>query len=481
MDKKIFCCMMLWLLAVSASAYSNLQQRVEQILHQHNYDTAGIGIMVVDLEQDSVVISVNADSPMNPASVNKLLTGAAAMELLGPTYTFSTNVYMDGDFNSQNGILKGDLYIQGRGDPGFSAERLWLFVQHLYHRGLREVQGDLVLDNSFFDSVSLGPGYYEGASSFAYLPLISPLAANFSTVAIHHRSGYAEGSPVAVDIFPKIEGVVVRSSARTAPAGTRRNLDVTTSLTAGKTQVDVRGELPLNGTPGYTYRRLWQTWEVFGGALRAMFTESGISVMGQTVEGVVSETIERQGPFYSFTSRRLTDFVDNMFKFSSNFASEMVFKTLSVKNNSVPGSWQGGAQAITQWWHNRELPGAPVMVNGSGMGDENRISASEITALLSYVQQQKSYYPDFLSALSVSNVDGTLADRFRQSRLRGVVRGKTGTLNSLRVSTLAGYILLRDKTYAFAVLCNNVGSGQFDNWVMQERIVDLVAAGTGAW
>ncbi|KMQ52916.1 D-alanyl-D-alanine carboxypeptidase [Chitinispirillum alkaliphilum] len=473
--RNVFCVLALTLF-FGGNVRADMQQRVERLLRENDYHNGGIGIMILDLETDSVVVSVDADSLMNPASVNKLFTGAAAMELFGPIHTFPTKVYIDGNFDSESGIVDGNLYIKGGADPGLSAERLWLFVQHLSHRGIKSVTGDLILDNSYFDSVSLGPGYTQGPNSRAYLPLISPLAANFSSIAIHHRSGHTPGTPVKVDVFPRIEGLVINSSARTAAPGSRGSLNVTTSYNGGRTQVNVSGLMPLNQLPGYTYRRVWQTWEVFGGAMRAMFSENGIEIKGETIEGTVSDSLINSGPFFTFRSQPVTEFVDHMFKYSSNFASEMLFKALAAEYVSVPGTWEGGAKVISDWWKNRKLPGMPVIKNGSGMGDVNRVSAAQVTELLRYVSQQKTYYPEFLGALSIGNVDGTLKDRFRQSRLGGLVRAKTGTLNSLRVSTLAGYLFLSDRTYAFAILCNNVGSGQFDNWVIQELILDTVAS-----
>ena len=132
-------------------------------------------------------------------------TGAAAFDILGNEFYYKTDVFIDGAFNRDSGIINGNLYVRGGGDPGFSAERLWLFVQHLYHLGVRKVSGNLVLDDSYFDSVTVGPGFDEDSSSRAYQPLISALSPSFSSLAIHHRSGNAAGSPVHVDVFPRIQ------------------------------------------------------------------------------------------------------------------------------------------------------------------------------------------------------------------------------------------------------------------------------------
>jgi len=182
-----------------------------------------------------------------------------------------------------------------------------------------------------------------------------------------------------------------------------------------------------------------------------------------------------------------------MFKWSSNFVAEMLFKTIGAEKLGEPATWPKGAAAISAWWEFRGLPGKPQIINGSGMGgekqsraaaedttgasakNENKVSPAQIVELLAYVSRQKSYYPDYVSALSLSGADGTLRSRFQRSKLKGAVRAKTGTLNSVKVSTLAGYMFLDDKTYAFAVFCKNVGPNQYDNWIMQEQILEAVA------
>jgi D-alanyl-D-alanine carboxypeptidase len=253
---------------------------------------------------------------------------------------------------------------------------------------------------------------------------------------------------------------------------------------------------------------MWQTWDAFGGAFRAQCAQNGLRIDGKTVRRRVPDTLAAKGPFCTYGGDPLTEFVKHMFKWSSNFVSEMLFKTMGVRKFGEPGSWPKGVSAVEDWWQSRGLPGRPQIINGSGMGSarpprraggradradgvedtsyasapalsgtENFISAGQMVALLTYVSKQKSYFPDYLSAFPVAGVDGTLRSRFNKSKLKGVVRGKTGTLNSVNVSTLAGYMLLDDKTYAFAVFC--VGPKQYDNWTLQEQVLETVARVAG--
>lgn len=466
--KMILCCL---LPGITIGAPSlNVQRTIEEFVTKKKYNTSGMAIVFKEVGSNKTAVKINGDKLLNPASVSKLVTASAAFELLQNGFEFKTGIFMDGLFEADSGIVDGNLYIRGGGDPGFTAERLWLLVQHLYHYGIRRIKGNLVLDDFFFDSVLVGPGFDEDSTSRAYQPLICALSASFNTLAVHVRSGNAAGSPVAVDIFPKIAGVTIKSSAKTVASGKSGEINVFTTPTTSGTSVVVRGTRQVNAKPSYIYRKVWQSWEMFGGAVVAQFKDYGIKIDGTTVHGRVPSQLLTK-PFFEFESQPMSEFVGHMFKYSSNFASEMIFKTISA-SESQQGSWVKSTEIINDWWKRRNLPGKPVILNGSGMGNTNRLSASQIVELLNHVWSQKQYLPEYLSALSVSGIDGTLKNRFRKSPLKGLVRGKTGTLNSYGVSTLAGYILLPKTTWAFAILCNNVGNGQFDNWVMQEAVAE---------
>ncbi|MDR2727902.1 MAG: D-alanyl-D-alanine carboxypeptidase/D-alanyl-D-alanine-endopeptidase [Chitinispirillales bacterium] len=453
--------------------FANMQQSVSDLLRARKYE-GGIGIVIKELGNDSVVVSINPDTLLNPASVAKLVTGAAALDLLGQNYTHFTHVYIDGEFNGDSGTVNGNLYIKGFGDPGFSAERMWLFVQHLRHRGIKTVKGNLILDDFYYDSVSVGPGFSEEDGSRTYQSIISALPVSFSAVGIHKRPGQEVGSPVHVDMFPKIEGVKINSTATTVD-GSRGKLDVSTSLTSGATQILVKGGMAVNEKPRYTYRKVWQTWETFGGAFRAQCKENGLHIEGKTMRRKVPDSITANPPFYIFDSEPMPVLINHMFKWSSNFVSEMLLKTMAAEHSGAPGTWPKGVAVISKWWEKQGLPGAPQLGNGSGMGDVCRVSAAQVTELLAYVHNEKTYSHDYIAALPSAGVDGTLKTRFYRSKLAGKVRAKTGTLNSLNVSALAGYMFVDGKTYAFTIIFNNAGTGQYDNWVMQEEILELIA------
>jgi D-alanyl-D-alanine carboxypeptidase/D-alanyl-D-alanine-endopeptidase (penicillin-binding protein 4) len=450
------------------------EQDVLAALASRGYDSSKVGVLIKKLGSDSALVSLNADRQFNPASVAKLVTGAAAIALLGIDYHFTTRVYADGVLDRDSGTFTGNLYIRGGGDPGFLAERLWLFVQHLSHLGIRTVERDLVLDDCFFDSRIDGPGYGDDKSSRAYMAPTAALSASFNTVAVHVAPGSKVGSPVRIHPFPEISGVKIISTAKTTEAGSASAIQVKTERMDGKTAILVYGGMNIDAGPRYMYRKVWQTWENFGWVIQALFDECGIQLVGRIRRGCVPDSLAASEPLYTFVSEPLTEFVGHMFKFSSNFAAEMIFKTIAAVSDSAPGSWKRASEIVEKWWEKSGLPGKVVMKNGSGMGNGNRISPSQVVALLERAWEDKATAPDFVSALSVAGVDGTLEKRFEQSYLKGIVRAKTGTLNNYGVSNLAGFVLLHDETYVFAILINRSGSDQYRHWAAHQKVLETV-------
>ncbi|MGA2507797.1 MAG: D-alanyl-D-alanine carboxypeptidase/D-alanyl-D-alanine-endopeptidase [Chitinispirillaceae bacterium] len=451
----------------------SVQNAVEKIIGTRNYQSASLGILIRDVSRDSTVAVCNADSMFNPASVTKLITAAVAFDQLGLGYLFSTRIFVDSVLQYDSAITVRNIYIQGGGDPGFTAERLWLFVEHLYHCGIRKITGNLVLDDFFFDSVAVGPGFEEDTTCKAYESLVSALSMNFNTVAVHCRPGPGVKLPVAVDLFPEMSGIKVASLATTVPLSRKNEPEIGTTSDSGTTLVTVKGSMGINEPGTYSFLKLWQTWEAFGDAVLPLFARRGIVFQGKIVHGKVTSGIAARTPFYEFPSEPLSASVNRMFKYSSNYTAEMLFKTLSARRDTVQGSWDRSISFVNFWWKERGLPGAPVIKNGSGMGNTNRVSPAQIVALLSYVWKQKSFLPDYLAALSTAGIDGTLKLRFVKSKLKGMVRAKTGTLNVYGVNTLAGYLLLPgSSTYAFAIFCNKTGHTQYEDWMMQEQILE---------
>jgi D-alanyl-D-alanine carboxypeptidase/D-alanyl-D-alanine-endopeptidase (penicillin-binding protein 4) len=473
--RRVLLCIILLLIAsVSGQiTQSSLSDSINALLTARGYKDKTAGIIIKDLSNDSILAGINADRRFNPASVSKLITASAGISLLGNGYRFMTLVYADGPFSRDSGILHGDLIIRGGGDPGFTAERLWLLVRHLSNAGIKEISRDLVLDDGFFDDVMTGPGFNEDNSSRAYEAPAAALSASFNTVAVNVLPGSAPGSPAQVHILPGIAGMKIINTAVTAGAGKPAAIQARTEKVNGRTALYVSGSIGADAQSKYTYCKIWETWENFGGAIQELFNETGIRFSGKVRHGAVPDSVFGAAPFYMQESQPLFETIKPMFKVSSNFAAEMLFKTIAAEKAGAPGSWTAGSRIVEKWWVDSGYPGVITVQNGSGMGNGNRISPAQIAFLLQKVWNNKIIMPDFLSALPAAGVDGTLEKRFAGSHLTGKVRAKTGTLNNYGVSSLAGYVLLDNRTCVFAILFNGAGADQFRHWETQQKILEM--------
>jgi D-alanyl-D-alanine carboxypeptidase/D-alanyl-D-alanine-endopeptidase (penicillin-binding protein 4) len=445
--------------------------KLQALLVAHKYVPANVGVLFRDIDTDSTFASLNADVMYNPASVAKLLTTAIAFDKLGSSFTFKTSVYCGSGFKPESGVCAGNLYIIGGGDPSLVIERLWLFVQHLKCIGVKSIERDIVLDNSLFDSVTVGPGFYEDSSDDPYMAPVSALSANFNCTSVWLRPGANAGAPAYADILPKAKTVSLVNRAKTLG---NKLLDwiIASRREPNTTDVKVSGGIGIDSKQVVEYRKVWQTWEYFGDVFKNLLDENHIAFTGAIRHGVTPDSVKQKEPLYVFPSIPLSDIITDMLKYSSNYTAETIFKTLSA----APGSWEKSAALATSWWKEKRISATcPLVKNGSGMGESNKMSCRQITDLLAYLYRQKSTMPELLYALPCAGIDGTLKSRFKNSRFKGIIRGKTGTLNDYGISTIAGYIFLPKRTLTFAILFNNCTHHKhYQLWEMQERILEAV-------
>lgn len=470
--KRIITLLSIIFISISAKANTEL---FKEIITQSGYPLGNVSFTLSEIDIDTNFVSINGDSMLNPASVMKLVTGAAGMDLLGPQYTFKTSVYSKEIFNPDNRKVH-TLYIKGGGDPGFTAERLWLFVMHLKHQGIDTITEDIIIDDSFFDERSHGPGFGEDNSTRAYEAPTAATSANFNTIAIHIAPGGKVGSPIFVTPFPDLLSVNIINTAKTIKNSSGAGVSVNTVHKNGTTSISVVGTMGINETPRYRYRKIWETYKYFGWVIESLFDKTGIVFKGNVIRSTIPDSIVNNNLIYEFESEPLHKIVNSMFKYSSNFAAEMLFKTIAAEKGGIPGTWPKGCKVLQKWWEDESIHSStPQFSNGSGMGEGNRISSNQVVALLKYSLNKKNYFPEYLRALSIAGVDGTVETRFNNSPLEKIMRVKTGTLNSRGVSNLAGYIFLPKKTLIFSILVNDKNNSQWSHWMLQQKLAESAA------
>jgi D-alanyl-D-alanine carboxypeptidase/D-alanyl-D-alanine-endopeptidase (penicillin-binding protein 4) len=439
--------MCLSLLPLVASADSpSLPAGVRSALNVRDVPHDSLSIHVEDVDTGEVVLQWLAGEPRNPASTMKLLTTLVALDTLGPAYRWKTNVYALGEISG--GRLDGDLLLKGYGDPFLVTERVWQMLRAIRRLGIDEITGDLLIDDSYFDTGDYDPAAFDRRPLRAYNVAPNALLMNFKVVRYWFEPN---GSEVTVRIDPSLDNLRVDNRLRVAQApcrGYQRGIAITTN--ADNDQVTFSGRFP-NGCRRYAMDRTVLSHNEFAyGLFKSLWQESGGVFEGGWKNAIVSEDDK---PLLSFDSLPLADMITSVNKHSNNVMARQLLYTLSAEVLGAPGTESGGREVISTWLSDNKLEFSKLAVeNGAGLSRESRITAADMAMLLRFAWKQP-YMPEYLASMSLTGVDGTLSRRFRNSDLAGKAHLKTGSLD--HVTAIAGYLQSRSgRRFAVVALQN---------------------------
>ncbi len=404
-----------------------------------------LSVLVVDRGSGAQVFARDADRALIPASNQKLLTAAAALQSFGAAHRFETRVVARAPINF-DGALQ-DLCLVGAGDPALTSEEWWRLAADLRRAGLRQVQGDICLDDSIFDGERWHPAW-QPVSARAYHAPISGLSANYGAFAVEIGPGAAPGDPARVDLDPPLLHFSLRNQATTAARGAPR-LAVRRRAGAGGEAVDVSGQIPRGGSPKIIYRSTARPTVYAGALFRSQLQANGIAAgRGLRIDRAASEATE----VHVHRGKTIAEIVVLLLKYSNNQIAESLVKSLGVQGAGAPGTWPTGVSSLRAELEERGLPMDGIRISdGSGLSRDNRVSAALLVALLRQIDRDFSSAPEILAALPIAGVDGTLKDR--ADAARGRVRAKTGRLDG--VASLAGVASGRGgREFVFALIAN---------------------------
>lgn len=436
------------LLAALPAAAETLPPAVATALKAAQIPPAAVAVVVQRVDAPAPLLAHNARQAMNPASVMKLVTTYAALDLLGPAHTWKTEALVE--TAPADGRLAGNLYLKGSGDPKFAIEHFWALLRQLRVRGVQHIGGDVVLDRAVFDVPATDPGAFDDKPTRPYNVGPDGLLVNFRVLRF---TLLAENGQVRVLQETPSEGLRIDNrlrlgngdcsgdwkdqlSIRLLPENGGQRLELAGSFGAQC------GEKTLNLAP------LAADAQVTG-LFRALWRELGGTLGGQVRGGSVPAAgfvLARQ------ESPPLADVVRDINKFSNNVMARQLYLTLG--NASAPATAERARQRIVDWLAWRGLKFDELEIeNGSGLSRRERISADSLNRLL--LDAWKSpVMPELVSSLPVVGIDGTMRRRLKHSEVSGRAHIKTGSLEG--VKTAAGYALdQQGRRYAVTFFINH--------------------------
>lgn len=475
---------------VSANAprsLAELQNRIEQIVRQPALDAGFFAVKIVSLDSGAVIFDQDSRKFVRPASNMKLYTVATAFDKLTPDYRFITSVYAK-EKPDEDGKIKGDLIIYGRGDPSIAArfnngdyfKGINDLADRIVAAGVKRIKGDLVGDESYFDGDSFGSGWTWQDLQWSYGAPVSALTVNDNAIDLTVRPGRSAGTPVIITTGPPAAAFMsIVNRATTTARGTRSDLRLHRGL--GANTLEISGTLAI-GDEGYTggvaipdpalafvamlRDALIKRGVKIDGRLRTVDARSGESIVSHPLMSLARLTNIPQPPIEitSVPSAPFNQIAAHTLKPSQNLYTELILRTLGRMRKSAPSSddtrrasqtdEDAGLAVVRDFLKQAGVSDSQLHLDdGSGLSRSDMIMADATVQLLTFMTKHR-YFTQFRDALPVAGVDGTLRTRMRGTPAEGNVRAKTGTLSS--VASLGGYVTTAGgERLVFSMMLNN--------------------------
>ena len=443
--------------------------RVESLLGAAPVDKGEWGLLVVDAESGATLYEKNANDYFLPASNMKLLTTALALDTLGPEYRFRTTVETNGTL-APDGKLSGDLILVGRGDPNLSNRKfpyetkeefdgppekaLAELSDAIASRGVKEIAGDVVGDDSYFPRERYPDGWEIDDMVWEYGAAISAIVVDDNTVTLTLTPGEKAGGTVTGVVEPPTREFVVKNEVSTI--GAKEKPDLRLTRDPGGDTVVVTGVMPAASAPRKLVLAIQEPALHAANLLAQLLKERGIKLGGAVRaqhdpdQGEATRTVLAE-----HLSVPLKDSVKLVNKISQNLHTEVLLRTAARQQGrwATPEDLQKFPEAF---YAKAGIPeGDVIQTDGSGLSRHDLVTPRAFVALLVYAQKQ-AWFPAYLASLPLAGADGTLNERMKEPPLAGRIHAKTGSVTHVRA--LSGYAETPGgRKLIFSFLSNNQG------------------------
>jgi len=433
---------------------NKLPSTVQKLLKNYKIPEQSLSLFIKEIDQRQPLMTLNADIPRNPASTIKIITTFAGLELLGPTYSWQTKFYLDGTLADYT--LDGNLVMQGGGDPFLVSEAFWHILFTLQAKGLKHINGDLLIDDGEFEDEVGSPADFDNKPYRAYNVFPDAALVNFR---VHQFNFVPQKDSLHIYADPPAATMKINNKVKLTKGrcrGKHRHIKHDVVTHGHQTLITFTGDYPRSCGHQNLLRTIMPNDQYVFGVFKSLWEN-----MGGTITGTVGKTrINGEKPFYVATSRPLTEIITYINKYSNNVMARQLLLTIGKEmqesNGKDKGSKTLGRQAIKEWLVSIGIP-APELVldNGSGLSRKSSVSAATMGALLEHAYHSP-YQPEFMASLPMLGIDGTVRKSLNGAVPAGEIRIKTGLLNDVRA--MAGYVRSQsDKHYVVVSLQNYPG------------------------
>ena len=425
-----------------------------------------VAVFVQRVDADNALVDHNAKAPMNPASTMKLVTTYAALELLGPAYTWKTELLSDAQ--PIDGVLVGNVYLRGGGAPDLTVEQFWLMLYQLHARGIRHIEGDLVLDRSLFSLSPHNPAAFDNKPLRPYNAGADALLINLNSLHFSLRVDPATKN-ISISAMNPSEDLQISNRVKSGKGGCV-DWDEKIKVTVSDKTIDFEGVFPASCREKSLYLSPWSSDVQVARLFKSLWRQIGGTLKGDVRPG---KTPDGAQSIMAYESRPLGEIVRSVNKYSNNVMARQLFLALDPVKPATEG---GAARKIQSWLSGMKIGTSElVLENGSGLSRIERITAQGMGKML-LSAWNSAVMPEFLASLPVAGNDGTLKKRLNNTSLAGRAHLKTGYLEGVRA--IAGYVLdTQNQRWAVDFLINDPkslqGKGAIDEllkWVAEPQL-----------
>jgi D-alanyl-D-alanine carboxypeptidase/D-alanyl-D-alanine-endopeptidase (penicillin-binding protein 4) len=447
---------------------SELQLKIRQVLSRPSLQRCRIGIKIVSLDTGKIIFDEDSTKYFMPASNMKNFTVATALEKLTPNFRFVTSVYAP-SAPDQDGLIKGDLIVFGRGDPtiffGINSEDdikgMEKLAEKIASTGVKRIEGDLIGDESYFTSSPIPYTWEWDDLQWYYGAQVSALSVNDNSAKLTITPSQKADEKALVQVIPPESGFLLINEVKTIE-GNSHQIQIRRKL--GTNILEVSGSIGKDAKPFEAYVALPNPALTFVSILRSLLEQKGIIITGETK--TVDSEYRKKNPLSAnlveltkLESPPLGLIAQKTMKPSQNLYTELILRAmgefLEETKDLKKTSLDKGIVIVDKFLQEIGVPsGSVLMYDASGLSRHNLVTPDAVLKL--YLFMKKSRFAEsWYESLTIAGIDGTLKERFKGTLAEKNVRGKTGTIN--QVAALSGYVTtLSGEKLVFSIIVNNL-------------------------